>query len=131
MSKEKTIFEMAIKARLSLHTFKESECMFHKGFKFEMNKNNEYNVYDTRNYSYRKLNHIELDMIIEYGIYVMSDLFSFRFYNKIIDSNLDVISNKNFKYKTIDKANKNISEYKEKIDNILIMNKKNVHLFVY
>jgi len=135
MTKQQQIFERCVEVDMPVHNFKNNtRCIFYKGFKFEEDTKDdgsiEYYCYNTRNIKYKELTNEEMDMVINYGVVLASNIFSFKSYRKTIDRFSLVLSNGKVAQKSIDTANKSISHYKKMCDNILNIHKKHQELFV-
>jgi len=134
MEKEKRIYKHLISLRFPEHKFRDSNAIFHKGFKFELSVdkqgNETYSSFNTRKARYVKLSDVDLDLIIENGIYVASDILSYKdsIRKKIINERL--LSESNAGYKMMIMINKKIKTYTDKCEELLIKNKEHSGLFV-
>lgn len=134
MNLEQEVFEKAMGMKFPIHKFKNIECIFCKGFKFEKITDVDtntvtYNVYNTRSMSYKKLNDDELKDILTHGIHVMSDVHSYVYYNKIVGINRLTLENKKCGYKVLEKAQKTIDFYMERASEMINKNINKKELF--
>ena len=134
-NKEQLIFEKCLQADMPVHNFRNNtRCIFYKGFKFEEDTKDdgsiEYYCYNTRSIKYKELTDEEMDMIMEYGVILSSNLLSFKSYRKNIEKYSLVLSNGKVAQKSIDTANKAVINYQRMCDNILNIHKKHKELFV-
>jgi hypothetical protein len=92
--------------------------------------NETYSSFNTRKARYVKLSDVDLDLIIENGIYVASDILSYKdsIRKKIINERL--LSESNAGYKMMIMINKKIKTYTDKCEELLIKNKEHSGLFV-
>jgi hypothetical protein len=135
-NKQKEIFDKCIEIGIPMHNFINGKrCAFFKGFKIEeaTDQNGEitYECYNTRYMVYKKLSDAEMDMILEHGVILVSDVLSFKSYKKIVERYTTILNNSKSGYKTIEKAKKVIEHYDRVCKNLLTIHKKNAQLFVY
>jgi hypothetical protein len=133
-NKQKEIFDKCIEIGIPMHKFINGKrAAFFKGFKIEeatdQNGVVTYECYDTRYMVYKKLSEKEMDMILEHGVVLTSDVLSFKSYKKIIARYTEILNNSKSGYKTIEKSKKVIEHYDRVCKNLLSIHKKNVELF--
>jgi len=134
-SKQQEIFNKCLKMYLPIHTFKNNKrCVFYKGFKFEevTDRAGEitYNCYNIRYMSYLKLTDSEMDMVINNGVMVASDVLSYQSYKRIVSKYVSTLENSTNGYKAIEKAKKVIEHYDKVCNSLVKLHKKHVKLFV-
>lgn len=134
MEKEKIIYEKLISLRFPEHKFKDSSAIFHNGFKFEFtvdrNGNETYRALNTRKSRYVKLKDEELDLIIKNGVYVASDILSYKasMQKKLFNEKLLVDSKAGYKMTMM--MNKKIKTFGDRCKELLIKNKEYSELFI-
>lgn len=133
-SKEQDIFEKCIKMYLPIHNFmNNTRAVFYKGFKFEevtdRNGDVTYNCYNIRFMSYKKLTDKELQMVLDCGVMVASDVLSYDSYKVIVSKYISTLENPNNGYKAVEKAKRVIDHYDKICSNLKTLHKKHIDLF--
>lgn len=122
MSKEEQIYKKALSLGIRENNYVSHSAIFFIGFKFEKSVSDdvcEYNAYNTRTMTYKKLSDTEMDFILNHGLFKASAKSSYTMYQKMIDRYNAIGLSKRTGQKTKEKAWRVSDEYNQKCLGIL------------